>query len=319
MCIYAPARGERKCEVIWVIGEPSALRESIRTNTPRCSIFGMIFSMPTDTMCSFGRCTDRSALPSLVHTTMVPVSATAKLAPVSPASAARKCGTRRPALALGEVVHVVVLRVGAERSGEHRRDVGAQLVHGRYHDVARRLVVQLLDPLAEIRLDHRDVAPLEVRAHLALVGQHRLGLHQRARAAVAKQVEDDLVVLGGVSREVDLGAVVDGVAFEFLEVVVEVAERVLLDGGRDRPQLLPLGKRFVVSRSRFWRRSHSRRSWKLGVVLGLDELRRGLGVVDPFHALLQAQGNLRVPRTRPPGGVAAFVGPRRARLIRVPR
>ena len=40
---------------------------------------GMSFSMPIEAMCSFGRLADRSALPSLVQTTKVPVSATAKL------------------------------------------------------------------------------------------------------------------------------------------------------------------------------------------------------------------------------------------------
>ena len=75
-----------------MIGEPSALRDSMRTNTPRCSVRGMIFSMPTEAMYSFGQCTDRSALPSLVQTTMAPVSATAKFAPVMPASALRNDG-----------------------------------------------------------------------------------------------------------------------------------------------------------------------------------------------------------------------------------
>src|SRR5512133_462501 len=85
-CISPPARGTRKCDVICVMGEPSALRDSMRTNTPRCSIFGISFSMPMEAMCSFGTFALRSALPSLVHTTKLPVSATAKLAAVSPAT-----------------------------------------------------------------------------------------------------------------------------------------------------------------------------------------------------------------------------------------
>ena len=50
MCISVPSRGARKCDVSCVIGEPSALRDSIRTNTPRCSMRGMIFSMPIEAM-----------------------------------------------------------------------------------------------------------------------------------------------------------------------------------------------------------------------------------------------------------------------------
>ena len=72
-----------------MIGEPSALRDNSRTNTARCSSRGMIFSMPIEAMCSFGTLAERSALPSLVQTTTPPVSATAKLQPVMPASAAR--------------------------------------------------------------------------------------------------------------------------------------------------------------------------------------------------------------------------------------
>src|SRR5215471_18978204 len=50
MCISVPVRGARKCDVICVIGEPSALRDSILTKTPRCSIRGISFSMPIDAM-----------------------------------------------------------------------------------------------------------------------------------------------------------------------------------------------------------------------------------------------------------------------------
>jgi hypothetical protein len=49
----------------------------------------MIFSMPMAAMCSFGTLADKSAFPSLVQTVTPPVSATAKLQPVIPASAAR--------------------------------------------------------------------------------------------------------------------------------------------------------------------------------------------------------------------------------------
>ena len=85
-CISVPGRGARKCEVICVIGEPSALRESMRMNTPRCSTLGISFSMPMEAMCSGGMLALRSALPSLVQTTKLPVSATAKFAPVMPAA-----------------------------------------------------------------------------------------------------------------------------------------------------------------------------------------------------------------------------------------
>ena len=52
----------------------------------------MIFSIPTEAMWNCGTSADRSALPSFVQTTNPPVSATAKLMPVIPASAARISG-----------------------------------------------------------------------------------------------------------------------------------------------------------------------------------------------------------------------------------
>ncbi len=45
-------------------------------------------------------------------------------------------------------MHVVVVRVGSQTVREHPRHIGAQLVHGRDDDVARKLVVELLDALA---------------------------------------------------------------------------------------------------------------------------------------------------------------------------
>ena len=60
--------------------------------TPRSRARGISFSMPMLAMWSGGTLAPMSALPSLVQTTNPPVSATAKLAPVMPASAAMNFG-----------------------------------------------------------------------------------------------------------------------------------------------------------------------------------------------------------------------------------
>ena len=116
----------------------------------------MIFSMPIEAMCNFGTLADRSALPSLVQTTKVPVSATAKLHAGHAGIGIEDQRARRLALRFREVVDVAVVRVGADRPGEHLGHVGAQLVHRRHHDMARVFIVELLDALAEIGLDHLD-------------------------------------------------------------------------------------------------------------------------------------------------------------------
>ena len=80
----------------------------------------------------------------------------------------------------------------------------AQLVDRGHDDVARGLVVELLDALAQIGLHDLDAPILEEGPHVALVGEHRLRLDQRARIARAHDVEHDLVVLGGILGPVDL-------------------------------------------------------------------------------------------------------------------
>jgi hypothetical protein len=69
-------------EMRGVSAKPSALRDSRRMNTAKCSRRGMIFSMPIEAICSFGTLADKSALPSLVQTTTAPVSDWVATAPV---------------------------------------------------------------------------------------------------------------------------------------------------------------------------------------------------------------------------------------------
>ena len=68
---------------------PVALLASRRIMTLRSIMRGTNFSIPIQAMCSGGSETPKSAFPSLVQTTIPPVSATAKLTPVIPASASR--------------------------------------------------------------------------------------------------------------------------------------------------------------------------------------------------------------------------------------
>ena len=86
-CISCPGNGPWKCEVYWVMSRPSALRDSSRMNSGRSLWRGITFSIPMVATYSGGRVALMSALPSLVHTTMPPVSAIPKLTPVMPASA----------------------------------------------------------------------------------------------------------------------------------------------------------------------------------------------------------------------------------------
>jgi len=89
-CSSPPGPGPVSRLVYAEIGWPVALRASSRSSTARSARPGTTFSMPRHATCSRGSDVPRSALPSFVTSTSVPVSATAKFAPVIAASAARK-------------------------------------------------------------------------------------------------------------------------------------------------------------------------------------------------------------------------------------
>src|SRR4029450_13673776 len=71
----------------------------------------------------------------------------------------QKIRSRRPPLRLRKIMDVIVARLRPDRSHKDSGDVAPELVD-RWHDnVTRRLVVELLDALAEIGLYYLDVAP----------------------------------------------------------------------------------------------------------------------------------------------------------------
>ncbi len=132
------------------------------------------------TICTCGRVCVRSPLPSLVTMMPEPVSATRKLAPVMPTSAARNCG-RRMARASSHSVARLVERRAPDRARvcAARKRLGDLLLHQvdrRRDDVARRLVAELDDVFAEIGLDRRDAVGFEMIVERDLLGDHRLAL-----------------------------------------------------------------------------------------------------------------------------------------------
>jgi hypothetical protein len=106
--------------------------------------------------------------------------------------------------------------------------------------MARRFVVELLDAFAQIGLGDLDPASLQERARVAFLGQHRLRLHEVLGAVRGEDVVDDLVVLVGIPRPVDLHAVTLCARLEELEIVRKVRQRMLLDLRRQVAQFLPL-------------------------------------------------------------------------------
>jgi hypothetical protein len=182
-------------------------------------------------------------LPSLVTITEVPVSAMRKLAPVMPTSAARK--RSRSMVRASASSEVGSLRVAVGRKvgvdlPEGLLDLRLGEVDGRRDDVARPLVAELDDVLAEVGLDRHDAVLLEMLVEADLLGHHRLALGDGAGARLPADVEDDVA---GVLRrlgEVDMAAGGADLLLVGLDVEVEVLERVVLDVPRGVPDRVEL-------------------------------------------------------------------------------
>ena len=78
------------------------------------------------------------------------------------------------ACGVGQVGRVVVAGLGAEFFVEQLGDLFLLQVNCRHHDVARRLVAQLHDALAEVGIDYLDAVLFQIRVQPAFLGQHRL-------------------------------------------------------------------------------------------------------------------------------------------------
>src|SRR6516162_1948891 len=178
---------------------------------------------------------------------------------------------------------VIVARLRPDRSRKDRGDVATELMDRRHDDVAGRLVVELLDALAEIGLDHLDVTPFEEGAHVAFLGQHRFALDERLDAPHRKNLVDDLVVLSGVAGPVYMRAVLFRACLEFLEIVGETRKRVLLDLGCEGAQLLPFRNATCLAIP-LEPQIPKPPVMEFLVGLGGDEFGGCLGMIDPLHA-----------------------------------
>ena len=113
-------------------------------------------------------------------------------------------------------------------------------VDRRRDNVARMFATQLHDALAKVGVHYVEAALFEVGVEAALLGEHRLALHQVPDIRSHEDVVHEPVVLLGIARPVHGGAVRGRSSLERDEVFVEMRERVLLDVRRKLPEHLPL-------------------------------------------------------------------------------
>ena len=180
-----------------MIGEPSALRDSMRMNTPRCSTRGIIFSMPIEAMCSCGRLTRQVGVALVGADDDGAGLGDGEIGAGHAGVGLEEIRPRGLPLALRQVVDVAVLRVGADRAAEHlapRRCAACARRAPRCGSAARRRAAGCArrgrSRSPRCRADSRN------GAHLALVGQHRLAL----TSVVAPCAREDVVARSGCAR-----------------------------------------------------------------------------------------------------------------------
>ena len=140
---------------------------------------------------------------------------------------------------LGELLGIGQPRRRSQLLVEELADLLLLLVDGGHDDVTGRLLGELDDAFAEVRVDHLDAALNEIGIEVALLSEHRLALHQPGHALVAQDSVHDAVVLVGIARPMHRRAGGSGVPFELFQVLGKPRERVRLDLRAEAAQLLP--------------------------------------------------------------------------------
>ena len=128
---------------------------------------------------------------------------------------------------LGDVRGLTRLHLLAEDLG----DLLLGHVDGWHHHVRRRLVGELDDPLAQVRLVHLDAGLLEGLVQVDLLGGHGLRLHDALHALGLGKVEDVLLHRRGVGGPEHLGTTGLRVLLELLCQLLEAGGGTALDPG----------------------------------------------------------------------------------------
>jgi len=114
----------------------------------------------------------------------------------------------------------------------------ARLVDDWRDDVRGRLLRELQDVLAQVRLDDLDSGGLQRVVQRALFGHHGFRLDRLLHAMPPRDIEHDAIDLVGRFRPAHDRAARRRAALEFLQVQIEIGERALADRGGGVPYRL---------------------------------------------------------------------------------
>src|SRR5579875_899771 len=110
----------------------------------------------------------------------------------------------------------------------------------RNNDMRRLVFSQLHDQIRQVRFKWCNPGSLQCLVQPNLIGGHRLHLDDFALSSRANQVDNDPVRLIGIARPVHTSARFRAVALKFLQIAIQMRERVLLDRVSRFAQRLPI-------------------------------------------------------------------------------
>ena len=229
-------------EVYGFIRSPVEDRGSSCRNTSRSCQRGTSFSIPMTVIKVSGRVRHIRPLPSDSTTAKVPLSATAKLAPLIATFAdrnfRRRCLRAAPASAAGSSVSsgstsAISRRKISRISARLRWMAGTRMCDGlswpSWTISSARSVSSAAIPAASKRLVEPD-----------LLGRHRLDLHHLVDALRPDQIDHDRIGLGGVARPVHHPAMRGDRVLQLGQILGKVSHGVYLQLPARLPELLPV-------------------------------------------------------------------------------
>ena len=145
--------------------------------TSRSANVGTSFSIPTTLTSTGGSVVHMRPFPSDSTTTTVPVSATAKFAPLTPTLALRNFSRRYTRATSASSAGSSDERRLGDRPQKEIADLRAVAMDRRHEDVRRPVAVELQDQLGEVGLDRVNATRRERVVQLDLIRGERLHLH----------------------------------------------------------------------------------------------------------------------------------------------
>ena len=136
----------------------------------------------------------------------------------------------------GDGFRIVVVFAADAFAEKGFRDVAAVQVYDRLDDVGGFVAVELDDEFAEVGLQAFDAVFDEEGVEVDFLGRHRVGFRELCDAVLAEDGKDRLarVLVGG--GKVDVDAAVGEGFLGLRQIVAEVVEGVVLDGGGEFAQ-----------------------------------------------------------------------------------